>query len=31
MGYQLNKLQILEPKYWTGLTRQSHLGWLGLE
>lgn len=27
----MNKLQILDPKYWSGLTRESHLGYLGLK
>ena len=27
---KISKLQIVEPKYWSGLTRESHLGWLGL-
>ena len=27
---RISKLQIVEPKYWGGLTRESHLGWLGL-
>lgn len=27
---KISKLQIVEPKYWSGLTREAHLGWLGL-
>lgn len=27
---QISRLQIVEPKYWSNLTRESHLGWLGL-
>ena len=27
---KISKLQIVEPKYWSGLTRESHLGWLGM-
>jgi hypothetical protein len=27
---KLSKLQIVEPKHWSGLTRESHLGWLGM-
>mgnify|MGYP000032390534 CR=1 FL=1 len=26
----VSKLQIVEPKYWSGLTREAHLGWLGM-
>lgn len=27
---RISKLQIVEPKYWSGLTRENHLGWLGM-
>jgi len=26
---QHSKLQIIDPKYWSGLTRESHMAWLG--
>ena len=26
----ISKLQIVEPKYWSNLTREAHLGWLGM-
>jgi hypothetical protein len=28
---KISKLQIVDPKYWSGLTRESHLGWLGMQ
>lgn len=27
---KISKLQIVDPKYWSNLTRESHLGWLGM-
>lgn len=27
---KISKLQIVDQKYWSGLTRESHLGWLGM-
>ena len=27
---RISKLQITDPKYWGNLTRESHLGWLGM-
>jgi hypothetical protein len=27
---KISKLQIVEPKFWSGLTREAHLGWMGL-
>ncbi len=27
---KISKIQIVDPKYWSGLTRESHLGWLGM-
>lgn len=27
---KISKLQIVDQKYWGGLTRESHLGWLGM-
>ena len=27
---KVSKLQIVDPKYWSGLTREAHLGWLGM-
>jgi len=28
---KISKLQIVDPKYWSNLTRESHLGWLGMQ
>lgn len=28
---KISPLQIVDPKYWSGLTRESHLGWLGMQ
>ena len=28
---QISALQTVDPKYWSGLTRESHLGWLGMQ
>ena len=28
---KISKLQLVEPKHWSGLTRESHLGWLGMQ
>jgi len=28
---KISALQVVDPKYWSGLTRESHLGWLGME
>lgn len=27
---KISALQIVEPKYWSNLTRETHLGWLGM-
>jgi len=27
---RISKLQTVEPKYWSGLTREAHLGWIGM-
>lgn len=27
---KISKLQTVEPKHWGGLTREAHLGWLGM-
>lgn len=27
---KISKLQVVEPKHWSHLTRESHLGWLGM-
>jgi hypothetical protein len=27
---KISKLQIVDQKHWSGLTRESHLGWLGM-
>jgi len=31
MASQISALQIVDPKYWSGLTREAHLGWLGMQ
>lgn len=28
---KISALQIVDPKHWSGLTRESHLGWLGMQ
>ena len=28
---KISALQTLDPKHWSGLTRESHLGWLGMQ
>lgn len=28
---KISPLQIVDPKFWSGLTRESHLGWLGMQ
>lgn len=28
---KISALQIVDPKHWAGLTRESHLGWLGMQ
>lgn len=28
---QISTLQIVDQKHWSGLTRESHLGWLGMQ
>lgn len=28
---RISPLQIVDPKHWSGLTRESHLGWLGMQ
>jgi hypothetical protein len=28
---QISKLQITDPKYWSGMTREEHLGYLGMK
>lgn len=30
MSVKMSKLQILDPQYWGKLTREEHLGWMGM-
>ena len=31
MSVKISKLQILDPSYWGKLTREEHLGWMGMQ
>ena len=31
MSVKISKMQILDPSYWGKLTREAHLGWMGMQ
>jgi len=31
MSVKISKMQILDPQYWGKLTREEHLGWMGMQ
>ncbi len=31
MSFKISKLQVMDPQYWGKLTREEHLGWMGLQ
>ncbi len=31
MSMKISKLQVMDPQYWGNLTREEHLGWMGVQ